>query len=69
MNRKGFLKAAAVGAVAGSVLAMMDDGNQPVGHLTAETTGAMDSDHVSVDGQRVDHVFELDDVQGWVRHY
>jgi hypothetical protein len=42
---------------------------QPVGYLDPETEGSEDVDYVTVNGERVDHVFALNDVAGWVKHY
>ena len=41
----------------------------PTGHLTVDMAAARNVDHVTLDGQRIDRVFELDDVEGWLRHY
>lgn len=39
------------------------------GHMTPDTPGAADIDFVTLDGRRVEHVVELDDVGGWVRYF
>lgn len=42
---------------------------QPVGHMTMSHPRVMYVDFVTLDGERVEAVFELDDVEGWVRYY
>jgi hypothetical protein len=68
MKRATFLKsfAAAPLAFTGTYLRK---GYAPVGHMTTDSPGARDVDHVTVDGRRVERVFELDDVEGYVRYY
>jgi hypothetical protein len=36
------------------------------GHLTPDSPAALSVSHVTLDGQRVDHVTECDDVEGWL---
>jgi hypothetical protein len=45
------------------------DQYQPIGHLKAGDLTAQDVETVTVDGRLIERVFELDDVEGWVRHY
>lgn len=68
MNRRDFLGRSAVslGLVA---LVVPESAYQPCGYLHAEDPYAWDVDHVTLDGERIDHVVELDDVNGWLKHY
>ena len=40
-----------------------------IGFITADMYGAQDIEKITLDGKEVERVFELDDVEGWVRFY
>ena len=74
MNRAEFLGALGRGSVTAAVAAVAIRGEigaqpyEPCGYLAADMLGGVDVDHVTLNGERVDLVTELDDVEGWVRH-
>jgi hypothetical protein len=70
-TRRRFL-AALIGAPLVPCVREADD-YRPCGHLDAqhpsEAEAAFMVSKVTLDGREIDHVFELDDVQGWLRRY
>lgn len=71
-TRREFLKAAwpiaGMSALA-CVLPTPRDAYEPVGYLDTESPGADDVDFVTLNGERVEYAFRLNDVEGWVEHY
>ena len=68
MNRRSFLGRAALAPLA-IVGLPVSDGYEPCGHLAVGELGAVEVDYITLDGQRMTHVSELDDIQGWLKHY
>lgn len=73
MNRARFLSmlggvaVAPLGVAAGVT---MEAPRQPqVGYIHVDNVGSDAIDYVSLDGRKVAGVFELDDVEGWLRRY
>ncbi len=66
MRRRSFLSVTGLANMAGIWKRM----RQPqIGFLTADMYGAQGIDKITLDGREVPRVFELDDVEGWVRFY
>ena len=66
MRRRNFLSVTGLANMAG----IWKRERQPqIGFLTADMYGAQGIDKITLDGREVDRVFELDDVEGWVRFY
>jgi len=66
MKRRSFLSVTGLANMAG----IWKRERQPqIGFLTADMYGAQGIDKITLDGREVDRVFELDDVEGWVRFY
>lgn len=73
MNRRTFLTRAAVSAaILGSEVAILKSCSeptyQPIGSFAVGSPGWQTA-QVFLDGRKVDHVFELNDVEGWLRRY
>jgi hypothetical protein len=76
MDRRGFLSGLAVVGTGAAVVALGVETGQirvddyvPCGLLTADSYGAVNADYVTLNGKRVDGVFECNDVEGWLRRY
>lgn len=69
MTRSEFFRALPALAAAPLVLALPSPNRPRVGHIKAGDAGALYVDKVLLDGREVSHVFELDDVEGWLRRY
>jgi len=66
MKRRNFLSITGLANMAG----IWKRERQPqIGFITADMYGAQDIKKILLDGKEVDRVFELDDVEGWVRFY
>ena len=66
MKRRSFLSVTGLANMAG----IWKRERQPqIGFITADMYGAQDIEKICLDGKEVDRVFELDDVEGWVRFY
>ena len=66
MRRRSFLSITGLANMAG----VWKRERQPqIGFITADMYGAQDIKKITLDGRDVDRVFELDDVEGWVRFY
>lgn len=66
MKRRNFLSVTGLANMAG----IWKRERQPqIGFITADMYGAQDIKKICLDGREVDRVFELDDVEGWVRFY
>ena len=60
-SRRDFFK---LGFLAPLAVVKVDDGYEPAGHVNADDFHAADIDHVTLDGVRIEHVFEANDVEG-----
>lgn len=75
MNRREFFGTAGPPVLLGGMVALginalrRGDEYLPVGHLAAGMPGSFDVDFVTLNGERVDRVVELNDVEGWLTHY
>jgi hypothetical protein len=66
MKRRSFLSVTGLANMAG----IWKRERQPqIGFITADMYGAQDIKKITLDGKEVERVFELDDVEGWVRFY
>ncbi len=66
MKRRSFLSVTGLANMAG----IWKRERQPqIGFITADMYGAQDIKKITLDGREVERVFELDDVEGWVRFY
>jgi hypothetical protein len=66
MKRRSFLSVTGLANMAG----IWKRERQPqIGFITADMYGAQGIEKITLDGKEVPRVFELDDVEGWVRFY
>ncbi len=66
MRRRSFLSITGLANLTG----VWQRERQPqIGFLTADMYGAQGIEKITLDGREVERVFELDDVEGWVRFY
>lgn len=66
MKRRSFLSVTGLANMAG----IWKRERQPqIGFITADMYGAQGIEKITLDGREVPRVFELDDVEGWVRFY
>lgn len=66
MRRRSFLSVTGLANLAG---VWKRERQQQIGFLTADMYGAQGIKKITLDGKEVPRVFELDDVEGWVRFY
>lgn len=70
MNRRDFFRrAASVSTIAAVGGLDSTDGYVPTGYLAAGGPGSDRVDFITLNGARVEHVLEFNDVDGWLRHY
>lgn len=77
MDRRGFLSGLAVAGTGAAAVALGVETGQirvsppyvPAGRIEAGSHGSRRVDYITLDGKRLEHVMECDDVEGWVRLY